>query len=708
MLSEFQKFIFHKMRFFNIAFAISFSSIIAFSSMAEAGIKRLRAMDIEVNYALEKSDWAGCQKGGYYPIRIQATNKSGKTKRLKFEVLNNSGENSPSVTKQIDLDPNVTAKFSLPVPMVTSTNAYMRFRVLVNGRSANELVDNFSLPEIDFSSHRRPSLLILSPDVLSTDFFELAVSSMISNTHAGRHGGGYSLGENHALIEPNDFLPENWISYSGLDLLAVSSIDFESLTNDQKQAIMKWVRTGGNLIVFNTNKKTLSTSDLEDFFDVSNSTAEWTQPKESNYRKLRVVQFDNSGNIISGGAISPSGSPASKKAKKGEQWSKEKDIFQHREVMLGTITLFKENPFPGTTKDWQWYLESLGSLHTSWQQRHGVNARSTNSGFLKFLIPSVSTVPIISFLVLITVFTALIGPVNYIYFKRRKELVKLLISVPVIAISTSLLLVGYSTIAHGVSIRSRIRSLTVLDQRNNNAVTVSRIALYAGLAPSGGLQFSPDTAVYPIWHESGNFRTGEVDWTNSQHFKSGWLRSRTRTQFATVNHRTERGRVDFNSKDGKFTASNGLEWDLKAILVSDDKGELYYGTNIAAGNGVELSKATKEDLSNLKSLLNESPMELPAGRRNASDFLVSSRSYSGYGYSHHMDNPAKYTDAKTERMMTTWKATLSKQPSKNSNPDTKVFNPNTYIAVFDERPEIDLGKLNPSEEASLHVLKGYF
>jgi hypothetical protein len=36
------------------------------------------------------------------------------------------------------------------------------------------------------------------------------------------------------------------------------------------------------------------------------------------------------------------------------------------------------------------------------------------------------------------------------------------------------LLVGYSVAAHGFGIRSRIRSLTVLDQKSHSAVTVAR------------------------------------------------------------------------------------------------------------------------------------------------------------------------------------------------------------------------------------------
>ena len=88
-----------------------------------------------------------------------------------------------------------------------------------------------------------------------------------------------------------------------------------------------------------------------------------------------------------------------------------------------------------------------------------------------------------------------------------------LVTVPATALATSVLLVGYSVAAHGFSIRSRIRSLTVLDQGSHSAVTMARLALFAGVAPARGMQFSPETAVYPVFPpttEPGV--TGMADW----------------------------------------------------------------------------------------------------------------------------------------------------------------------------------------------------
>ena len=133
--------------------------------------------------------------------------------------------------------------------------------------------------------------------------------------------------------------------------------------------------------------------------------------------------------------------------------------------------------------------------------------------FLEFLIPSVRGVPVIAFLLLITMFTIVIGPFNYIALWKRRRLYLLVLTIPMIALFTSLALFAYSAVAHGFSTKSRARTVTFVDQQAKSAVSIGRIALYAGLAPSDGLHFSQDTGVLPIWPEDHVFESATTDWT---------------------------------------------------------------------------------------------------------------------------------------------------------------------------------------------------
>ena len=150
-------------------------------------------------------------------------------------------------------------------------------------------------------------------------------------------------------------------------------------------------------------------------------------------------------------------------------------------------------PFPDQLPDspiaWSTFLSSVGEPRFSWVKRHGIAPDFGTEEFYNFMNPGIRGVPVYGFMVLITAFAVLIGPVNYFYLRRKRLLWLLLVTVPATALVTSVLLVGYSVAAHGFSIRSRIRSLTVLDQKSHSAVTVARLALFAGLAPRAACSF---------------------------------------------------------------------------------------------------------------------------------------------------------------------------------------------------------------------------
>ena len=107
--------------------------------------------------------------------------------------------------------------------------------------------------------------------------------------------------------------------------------------------------------------------------------------------------------------------------------------------------------------------QRLRQDRSSWVRRHGIAPDfGTNDSTVSMNL-NIRGVPVYGFMVLITVFAIVIGPVNYFYLRRKRLLWLLLVTVPATALVTSVLLVGYSVAAHGFSIRSRIRSLTVLD-----------------------------------------------------------------------------------------------------------------------------------------------------------------------------------------------------------------------------------------------------
>jgi hypothetical protein len=305
-----------------------------------------------------------------------------------------------------------------------------------------------------------------------------------------------------------------------------------------------------------------------------------------------------------------------------------------------------------------------------------------------------------AFVGLITVFTVVIGPLNYFWMTRRKQLYLLVVTIPAIALLTSTALFGYSAVAHGFSVKSRVRSLTILDQKSRTAIATSRVSLYAGLAPSKGLQFSPQTAVYPIWPEHGAFESGRVDWTERQALQSGFLRSRTRTQFLTVTHRDERGRLEIErAAHSQLPVTNGLEWDIQALLAADADGELYYGGELPAGAATKLTPASQTDLEAVAELVRRHPLQMPAGVTSGGG-----TDWFGFGnmrrYYWGNELAVSYASGAAERRI----AELSQPHQLRGG----ALPAKSYLAVLKENPGIETGVTAAEERASLHLLVGYY
>jgi hypothetical protein len=333
-------------------------------------------------------------------------------------------------------------------------------------------------------------------------------------------------------------------------------------------------------------------------------------------------------------------------------------------------------------------------------QRHGMAPELGTAEFFQFMNPGVHGVPVYAFMVMITAFTVLIGPVNYFYLRRKRMLWLLLVTVPATALVTSALLVGYSVAAHGFSIRSRIRSLTVLDQKSRSAVTVARLALFAGAAPARGMQFSSETAVYPVFPPTVEPGAFTVDWTETQALTSGWLFSRTRTQFLTIRHAEQPEHVDVKpGQDGGLAIVNGLPWELEAVLVADASGRLLSARNVLPNASEPLAGASKANRSDFVRLLGRNRPELPdnfsfpvfnplVGRRLRPFVLMG-------------NFPEAHFDSNLmERLIQTWSRDLAAKPT--------CLSPGSYLAVLRQNPGVDTGVGPTTEQAGYHLLLGYY
>jgi hypothetical protein len=675
--------------------------------------------------------WVGGSQGGYYPIRVRLVNM-GKSRTLSFRFESGSDyEKLPTVVRRdIASDQNATVQFTLSVPLV-SGGWIGKLYVEEDGKPLRNLSTSVSLPQPDDNAFPRPSFLVISLNHVDCSRFDAAVQGLPSDNGSAGTMGGFSGGSSYSTesdfeVIPPTLLPDSWIDYTPVDLVAVSLQTLQTLDRQKRSALLKWVDCGGTLLIYNVGSQAARSIPLSRILDLDNSTSAikaW-QPADLAVRKAlpgmetgvngeaiirdlgkAVIEGVVSGKDPSeslGGELQSSLSSSILAGQREVEWPAEPETFYRRERMLGLVIAFWGDPFPGSARDWNWLLNSIEANRYVWTNRNGISARTSNDDneeFLKFLIPNVQSVPVFSFLALMTLFTIVIGPLNYFVLRKRKQLYMLVVTIPMIAFFTSMSLFAYSIVAHGFGVKSRVRSLTVLNQSNNTAVTTSRLALFAGMAPSEGLRFSPDTAVFPLWPGSGEFESGVVDWTEQQALKSGWLRSRTRTQFVTVSHRPERQRLEVGTpENNQLSVSNGFEWEMEALVVSGPNGALFVGNDLPAGGSSRLQQAKESDLKEIAKLLNRHPLKAP--ERNGKDLFGfgSGRRLSLHGYNRYTYQ-IRYTNSLMEQTL--------KRVRKQLNQGNKLPG-HSYIAFFQENPNVELGLDDTDEQIGFHVLIGHY
>jgi hypothetical protein len=653
--------------------------------------------------------WSGGVEGGYLPIRVRVSNL-GPPRDLTFE-FEPSVEPSKGVRvrRVIGVEQNATVHFTLPVPLVASRDGMMH--VYEGTRELKTHSRSISVPSGVAMSPSPPAILVISPAAVDCGRFVDASNHLVASTPAGRFGRIGTVDSSLlAEVVQSTLLPESWIDYSGLDFLAISRDELERLEHPVRTAIVKWVQSGGNLLVYEVGNDPQAMTRLDRLIEAPEQpagAAAWRSavPSERPSGEIKDEPVEETTFSFPGAPVTrmsrtkPS-KPADKTAKPAESpWKGGKDAFRHRELMLGTVYAFPENPFPGTINDWLWLCKSCGDERWSWTARHGTSPHMGTKDFYKFMNAGIHGVPTIAFLVLITLFSIVIGPVNYVYLSRKKMLWLLLFTVPAMAVTTSALLLGYSVAVHGFSIKSRIRSLTVLDQRSRTAVTMARLSLFAGVAPSGGMRFSPETAVFPVIPTTNEPTGGYVDWTQTQNLASGWLPARTRTQFFTVRNAEQRSRVELKpSADKSVEFWNGLPWELEMIVVTDDAGHLYVARSVAAGATTALSEPSADELKGFVELLRHNAPALPAGFVEPTPSAFGGpRAFMAYA----MRGPTTTDFASNlmERRIARWCTEL---------PHKKGLAPRSYVAVVRENPGVETGVSSTTDQLSLHLLNGSF
>jgi hypothetical protein len=347
---------------------------------------------------------------------------------------------------------------------------------------------------------------------------------------------GIPLGTQFVPAGPVESWSANWLGYSRYDGIVVTADDLKAMAPAVRTALWQYVETGGSLLV-------LGPADLNDL-------SGWAKEQKNGWQTIAC----GFGRCI----VSPDDNL--------DKWDE-----AHLTALGGS-----------------WVQTS-----SPWQGRR--NSFEANQ---KFPVVEDIGIPVRGLFVLMVLFVLAIGPINLMVLARKKRRIWMLWTTPVISLVTCLAVLGYMLVSEGWQGHLRTETLTLLDPASRRATTIGWTGFYSPLTPGDGLHFSYETEVVPQRRNEGRragIRSCALDWSQDQHFTSGWVEARVPAHFQVRKSEVRRERVTLHREpDGRLSIVNGLGAEVRRFWYADEKGQLYTAEQVAPGARAILTMENKE------------------------------------------------------------------------------------------------------------------
>jgi hypothetical protein len=324
---------------------------------------------------------------------------------------------------------------------------------------------------------------------------------------------------------------EYWLSYTPFDAIALSASDVQTMPAAVLNTLWRYTESGGNLFIFGSNEVP------EPWRSAPKETIEGAQCINAAFGKCFVIPGDKAGIDLN----------------------------------------------PSIARE---MVEAATATARIWQSIP--DETTANAAF-----PVVANVkiPVRGIVFIMLAFVIIIGPINMITLSRMNRRTWLLWTIPAISVATSLIVFIYSLFHEGITPDTRTESLTFLDQVNRRATSLGTTAFYCPLTPSQGLFFGTETEATPLV-ETGNYRSGaprEMDWTEGQHLRRGWVTARVSAHFQLRKSETRRERLQWEGAGDRGAVVNGLGAPIRSLWLADESGRLFAAFNIGAGQKANLT-----------------------------------------------------------------------------------------------------------------------
>lgn len=569
-----------------------------------------------------------------------------------------------------------------------------------NRRDAGEEVDELPDLRIFFNEQTMPTNQQLKSQLTGSSNQAVSALTFLTRTD----------------LLPLSEMPTTWQALTSADLIVLEREDLETVSQKYPErfaVLHQWLLAGGNLLVCNAGKNgpdaidrllrpsskgtspawkqvsssSVNTRDLGIIEKIRTPTSRFSMTTTGSYVPLAIRQ----GNLVEtddrvNGKATEVGTPLK---------------IASRNEGFGKLVVVQEDPFPGTVGSWERIFATFRGDRLAWYQRHGMSRLRENLGFWEFLIPGVGVAPVTTFELLITLFVIVIGPVNYFVLRSIGRLNFLIVTVPVGALMVTVVLMTYAVLSDGLSTKSRIRTVTLLDQSTGRGASWSRQAYYAGLASTSGLTYPVDSAVYeyeqyPLTEHTGQKR---LNWGDHQVLQGGYFRSRVTQQFLAIRPFETARRLTVSTQGDRLSVKNELGTKVSQLILIDEQGVQLFAKDIGAEAEKELFMATSDDISGFRRLINQNNQSVPEGFERRAYARNSSNRLNYYAQMSNMPEMYQSDPSFNQALM---EGEIQNQMAHSF----QALGPRSYIAIVEHFPESPRGLDVQAGEKSIEIVMG--
>lgn len=384
--------------------------------------------------------------------------------------------------------------------------------------------------------------------------------------------GGYgAIHPNTYYYENNiDLMPTNWVAYSQYELLMFYDHNYNSMPDSVKNAILDYVRAGGNLAILGEID---IPSDARDITNTSSSGIEIECRlcfghmfflKKNIFNEIKPYEKEKT-NSYSYGRSSSSSKPKETKTNSTETVNEKSGslnkLFDGKAI-LESLMFSESSRFTGNDV-----------------RRFNILAEYTK----KYKKNSTNSVLIL----LVLFFAVVLGPINFLVLHMKDKKILVFISTPIIALICCILVLGYDLVFESWQFDIYRRSITFLNQNDNSAITAGSEIYISGRNRSNTLEYPLNSVIVP-YSEYHDYQIPNIERVikldNLQKLTQNWIRAKKPLPLAVTSIKQSRARIEVKKTDNGIEILNGLGADIDTIYIASGNGKkIYTFTGIKAG-----------------------------------------------------------------------------------------------------------------------------